>query len=49
MKNQNQKFLPVLLAKKPANNCGDNKRPSITVASKISGIKQTLIYFFWLS
>ncbi|WP_316830576.1 hypothetical protein [Pedobacter aquatilis] len=38
IKNQNQKFRPVLFARKPANICGDNKSPSTAVPTNISGI-----------
>ncbi|QNN41632.1 hypothetical protein [Pedobacter roseus] len=38
IKNQNQKFLPVLFAKKPARSCGDNNSPSMIDPRIISGI-----------
>jgi len=38
IENQNQKFLPVRLAKKPASSCGDNNKPSTIVPTITSGM-----------
>jgi len=38
MKNQNQKFRPVLLARNPAKSCGDSKRQITILPTIISGI-----------
>ncbi len=38
MKNQNQKFRPVLFAKKPASSCGESSSPSTSDPKMISGM-----------